>query len=118
VSGSEARSELRELLHPAVDRDTYRWIAALRESEPVWPPPISRAGPTLRNPFTGTGDRGVRHELAAVDGCGGPSRKVPCLPVHRNAVACPRCRRPTPVGERVIGPRLPACTCYAALCAH
>ena len=111
-------SELRHLLRPLADPEVIAHLAALRASEP-WPPPVLRAGPTVRSPQRGRGDGGVRRcGLAVVERCAGPRPEVPCLRVHRGAVACPRCSRPTPAIEARSGPRLPVCDCYSALCAH
>ena len=111
-------SELRHLLHPEADPAVLAHLAALRASEPEWPPAVLRAGPAVRSPQRGRGDGGVRYGLAAVELCAGPCPDVPCLPVHRGVVACPRCRRPTPAVEARTGPRLPVCACYSALCCH
>ena len=111
-------SELHHLLRPEADPDVIAHLAWLRASEPVWPPAVLRAGPTVRGTQRGRGDGGVSHGLAVVELCAGPRPDVPCLAVHRGAVVCPRCRRPTPAVESRTGPRLPTCACYPALCAH
>ena len=117
-NGAGGLSELRHLLPPEADPAVLARLAALRASEPVWPPRVLRAGPTVRSPPRGRGDGGVRHDLAVVERCAGPRPDVPCLRVHRGVVACPRCRRPTPADEPRTGPRLPTCACFPALCAH
>ena len=117
-NGAEGPVAFRALLRPLADPEVIAHLAALRASEP-WPPPVLRAGPTVHSPQRGTGDGGVsRHGLAVVERCAGPRPEVPCLRVHRGAVACPRCSRPTPAIEARSGPRLPVCGCYPALCAH
>ena len=113
----EGLSELRHVLRPLADPEVIAHLAALRASEP-WPPPVLRAGPTVRSPHRGTGDGGVSHVLAVVELCAGPRPDVPCIRVHRGVVACPRCTRRTPAAESRTGPRLPTCACYPALCCH
>jgi len=115
--GAEGLSAFRALLRPMADPAVLAHLAALRASQPQWPPPVVRAGPTVRRGRRGRGS-GVRHGLAAVHTCAGPRTDVPCRPVHRGVVACPRCRRPTPAVEARTGPRLPVCSCFPALCAH
>jgi len=105
------------VLRPLADPEVIAHLAALRASEP-WPPPVLRAGPTVRSPHRGTGDGGVSHVLAVVERCTGPRPDVPCLRVQRGTVGCPRCRQPTPAVESRTGPRLPTCACYPALCCH
>ena len=117
-NGAEGPVAFRALLRPLADPEVREHLAWLRATEPVWPPAVLRAGPTVRSPHRGRGDGGVRHGLAVVELCAGPRPDVPCLAVHRGAVACPRCRRPTPAVESRTGPRLPVCGCYSALCAH
>ena len=108
----------RALLRPLADPEVIAHLAALRASEP-WPPPVLRAGPTVRSPHRGRGDGGVRRcGLAVVELCAGPRPDVPCLRVQRGTVTCPRCRRPTPAVESRTGPRLPTCACFPALCCH
>jgi len=117
--GAECLSELRHLLRPEADPDVLAHLAWLRATEPVWPPRVLRAGPTVRSPQRGRGDGGVRRcGLAVVERCAGPRPEVPCLRVNRGVVTCPRCRRPTPAIEVRCGPRLPVCDCYPALCCH
>ena len=117
--GSGGLSELRHLLRPLADPAVLAHLAALRASEPVWPPAVVRAGPTVRSPQRGRGDGGARPcGLAVVERCAGPRPDVPCLRVRRGVVACPRCRRPTPADEPRTGPRLPVCGCWPAICAH
>ena len=117
--GTECPVAFRALLRPEADPAVLAHLAALRASEPVWPPAVLRAGPTVRSPQRGTGDGGVRRcGLAVVERCAGPHPDVPCLRVRRGAVACPRCRQQTPAVEPRTGPRLPVCDCYPALCAH
>lgn len=44
---------------------------------------------------------------------------VPCVAVYRAVYRCPTCGAPTPVPERVIGPRLLDCACLGGvICAH
>jgi len=114
----EGLTELHHLLRPEADPDVIAHLAWLRASEPVWPPRVLRAGPTVRSPHRGTGDGGVSHGLAVVERCAGPRPDVPCVQVRRGVVTCPRCRRATPAVEPRTGPRLPVCGCYSALCAH
>ena len=118
LNGAEGPVAFRALLRPEADPEVIAHLAALRASEPVWPPAVLRAGPTVRSPHRGTGDGGVSHGLAVVERCAGPRPEVPCLRVHRGVVACPRCTRPTPAAESRTGPRLPTCACYPALCCH
>ena len=107
------------MLRPEADPDVLAHLASLRATEPVWPPRVLRAGPTVRSPQRGRGDGGVRRcGLAVVERCAGPRPDVPCLRVHRGVAACPRCRQQTPAVESRTGPRLPVCGCFAALCAH
>ena len=117
-NGPGGLTELHHLLRPEADPDVIAHLAWLRASEPVWPPRVLRAGPTVRSPQRGTGDGGVSHGLAVVERCAGPRPDVPCLAVHRGVVTCPRCRGVTPVVEARTGPRLPVCDCWPALCAH
>jgi len=113
-----ALSELHHLLRPLADPDATAHLVRLRAAQPQWPPPVERAAPR-RAPRRGRDGGVVRGRgLAAVELCSGPSPDVPCLAVHRGAVACPRCRRQTPAIEARSGPRLPVCDCYPALCAH
>ena len=115
----EGLSELHHLLRPEADPDVIAHLTWLRASEPVWPPRVLRAGPTVRSPQRGTGDGGVRRcGLAVVERCAGPRPDVPCVQVRRGVVVCPRCRQQTPAVEARTGPRLPTCGCYSALCAH
>ena len=116
--GAQGLSGFRALLRPLADPDVCAHLAALRASQPVWPPPVVRAGPTVRSPRRTRGNGGVRHGLAVVERCAGPRADVPCLAVRRGVVVCPRCRRATPVVEPRTGPRLPVCDCWPALCAH
>ena len=118
-NGAEGLSELRHVLRPLADPEVIAHLAALRASEPEWPPRVLRSGPTVRSPQRGRGDGGVRRcGLAVVELCAGPRPDVPCIRVRRGAVTCPRCRQPTPAVESRTGPRLPVCGCYPALCAH
>ena len=114
----EGLTELHHLLRPQADPAVRAHLARLRAAQPQWPPPVVRAAPR-RAPRRGRDGGVVRGRgLAAVELCSGPSPDVPCLAVHRGAVGCPRCRRPTPAIEARSGPRLPVCDCYSALCAH
>ena len=117
-NGPGGLTELHHLLRPEADPDVIAHLAWLRASEPVWPPRVLRAGPTVRSPHRGRGDGGVSHGLAVVELCAGPRPDVPCIRVHRGVVTCPRCSRPTPADEPRTGPRLPTCACFPALCAH
>ena len=117
-NGAEGPVAFRALLRPEADPATLAHLARLRAAQPQWPPPVVRAAPR-RAPRRGRDGGVVRGRgLAAVELCSGPSPDVPCLAVHRGAVGCPRCRRPTPAIEARSGPRLPVCDCYSALCAH
>ena len=116
-NGAGGLSELRHLLRPEADPAVLAHLARLRASQPQWPPPVVRAGPTVRRGRRGRGS-GVRRGLATVERCAGPRSDIPCVAVRRGVVMCPRCRRATPAIEARTGPRLPVCDCFPALCAH
>ena len=56
----EGLTELRHLLRPEVDPAVLAHLAALRASEPEWPPRVLRAGPTVRAAYFGIGAGGER----------------------------------------------------------
>jgi len=56
-------------LRPLADPAVLAHLAALRASEPVWPPPVPRAGPTV----------GTRRAALATAGCAASSYCVPWI---------------------------------------